>query len=494
MKSDPVKFLIVDDTPDNLASLRGLLEGDGLELLEARTGAQALQLLEQHDFALALLDVQMPGMSGFELAEAMRKNERTKSVPIIFLTAARDKKRMFEGYGSGAVDYLYKPVDPVILKSKADVFCELYRQRRELVNALKLNEMFVGILGHDLRNPLSALLTGTQVLKKQVEAVPSAQKTLGRMQQAGARMNEMIQQLLDLTRARLGGGLGFVRTRQPVDVSALAARAADELHHAAVERTLHVDAPPGCTTVGDGDRLLQAFSNLIANAFTHGEPGRPVTVKCHARGADVLFEVSNGGTIPPEVLPSLFDPFRVRQKNSATKGDGLGLGLFIAQQIAQAHGGEVTVASTREQGTTFTVRLPKQAADAVPAALSAAEVAAKAPRKVVLVVDDDPDVREGLREAFEHEGYAARAAANGREALDLLSEREKRPDAVVLDLMMPVLDGRVVWETMKADPELDRIPVIVSTSNPNRAPRGAVVIPKPFSFERLLAAVGASLR
>lgn len=492
MKSDPVKFLIVDDTPDNLASLRGLLEGEGLELLEARTGAQALQLLEQHDFALALLDVQMPGMSGFELAEAMRKSERTKSVPIIFLTAARDKKRMFEGYGSGAVDYLYKPVDPVILKSKADVFCELYRQRRELQNALKLNEMFVGILGHDLRNPLSALLTGVQVLKKQVETVPPAQKTLGRMQQAGARMNEMIQQLLDLTRARLGGGLGFVRTWKLVDVSALAVRAADELHHAAIERTLHVDAPPGFTTVGDGDRLLQAFSNLIANAFTHGEPGAPVTVKCRAGSADVVFEVHNGGVIPPEVLPSLFDPFRVRQKNSATKGDGLGLGLFIAQQIAQAHGGEVTVTSSREQGTTFTVRLPKPAAEEVPAVRPVA--AAAAPRKVVLVVDDDPDVREGLREAFEHEGYSARAAANGREALDVLAQPEKRPDAVVLDLMMPVLDGRVVWETMKADPELDRIPVIVSTSNPNRAPHGAVVIPKPFSFERLLAAVGASLR
>ncbi|MBK7861388.1 MAG: response regulator [Archangiaceae bacterium] len=480
--SDPVKFLLVDDIEENLIALEGLLQRDGLELWKAKSGREALELLLVHDFALALLDVQMPEMNGFELAELMRGTERSKHVPIIFLTAgSRDPNRMFKGYDSGAVDFLFKPVDARVLESKAKVFFDLYRQKHELANALRLNEMFVGILGHDLRNPLSAMITGVQVLKRQLEGQPQ-QKSLDRMQQAGARMTEMIDQMLDLTRARLADGLGFARRRQELDVAALARRASDELKVSNPERDVVFDVEGDAHTLGDPDRLLQLFSNLMANAFTHGEKSAPVKVTVRGGPDAVITEVGNGGVIPAEMLPSLFDPFRTRRKNSPTKGDGLGLGLYITQQIAAAHGGVVTVESTAAAGTRFKVWLPRRNTDSKP------KPAVAAPRSV-LIVDDDRDVREALAEAFVNEGYAAREASDGQVALDMMQKGEQRPDVVILDMVLPVVDGRRVYQAMQADPALKTIPVIVSTSTPLGAPPGTVVIPKPLRLDRLLDAV-----
>ncbi len=177
--NEPIKFLVVDDTPENIVAMQALLRRDGLEILTARSGFEALELLLVNDVALAFLDVQMPEMDGFELAELMRGADRTKHVPIIFVTAGnRDPQRVFKGYETGAVDFLYKPIEPHVLQGKADVFFNLHRQQRELANALRLNEMFVGILGHDLRNPLAAMMAGAQVLEYQL----SDEKHLGTVQ------------------------------------------------------------------------------------------------------------------------------------------------------------------------------------------------------------------------------------------------------------------------------------------------------------------------
>src|SRR6202021_2609592 len=129
----PVYFLLVDDLEENLLSLEALLRRDGLSLLKARSGDEALELLLHHDVALALIDVQMPGLNGFELAELMRGNDRTRRIPIIFVTAGNaDSHRRFRGYEAGAVDFIYKPIESDILRSKAQVFFELYRQRQQI--------------------------------------------------------------------------------------------------------------------------------------------------------------------------------------------------------------------------------------------------------------------------------------------------------------------------------------------------------------------------
>jgi CheY-like chemotaxis protein len=489
--TEPVKFLVVDDTPENLVALEALLRREGLEVLKARSGREALELLLVHEVALALLDVQMPEMDGFELAELMRGAERTKHVPIIFVTAgARDPHlgMMFKGYESGAVDFLFKPIDPRILKSKADVFFELYNQRRELANALRLNEMFVGILGHDLRNPLSAVLAGAQLLERRMTDEANL-TTLRRMHKAGERMTGMIEQLLDLTRARLAGGLGFARVRKRLDVTNLVQRTVEELKGAHPEREIVVEVADAneCVTMGDGDRLLQLFSNLLGNALHHGSPAAPIVARVLTGPREIVVTVENKGVIPVELLPVIFDPFRGRDTKSV-RSHGLGLGLFISQQIALAHAGSVEVDSSAETGrTAFTVRIPRWAVGPKHAPPS------EAPRRV-LVVDDDENIRESLREAFEEEGYVASTASNGREALEILTGPGVRPDVVILDLVLPVLDGTRVYQTMQQNLDLSKIPVVVSTSNPARAPSGVVVVPKPLKLDHLLDAVDELFR
>jgi two-component system, sensor histidine kinase and response regulator len=357
MKLESTKVLIVDDIPENLVALEALLRRDGVQPMCARSGAEALELLLTHDVAIALIDVQMPELDGFELAELMRGAARTKHVPIIFITAgAHDPSRMFKGYETGAVDFLFKPIDPQILKAKIDVFLELADQRRQMTHALRLQELFVAILGHDLRNPLGALVTGTELLAHQLTE-DRHQRTLSRMSSAGRRMTEMIEQLLDLTRARLGGGVGFVRTRKPVDVRELVQRTLDELRASHRDREVVFEATGDCATAGDPERLLQLFSNVIANALAHGEPGGTVVVRVAGDSPDIVVEIRNPGVIPPERLATLFEPFRREHRH--THSAGLGLGLFISRQIALAHRGDIEVASSAAAGTAVTIQLPR---------------------------------------------------------------------------------------------------------------------------------------
>ena len=356
--SDAIKVLLVDDTEENLVALEALLRADGVELMTARSGSAALELLLVNEISLALLDVQMPEMDGFELAELMRGSERTKHVPIIFVTAGtRDPSRVFKGYDTGAVDFLFKPIDPHILRSKVEVFIELARQRQQLANALRLNEMFVAIVGHDLRNPLGAMIAGAELL---TEAVSDevARRTLARMTAAGHRMTEMIEQLLDLTRGRLGGGVGFVRQRVHVDLKALVQRSVDELAAANPTRTITIDTAGDCGTVGDPQRLLQLFSNLMSNAITHGDKAIAIVATVVGRERDVMISIRNGGVVPAALLPVLFEPFRSRRESG-----GLGLGMYIAREIARGHGGEITVESSEPTGTTVTVLLPRRHLD-----------------------------------------------------------------------------------------------------------------------------------
>lgn len=355
MTDDKLEILLVDDVEENLVALEALLRREGIELLKARSGAEALELLLTHDVSLALLDVQMPEMDGFELAELMRGAERTKRVPIIFVTAGgRDPQRVFKGYESGAVDFLFKPVDPHVLSSKVDVFLELARQRRQLANALQLNEVFVGILGHDLRNPLSSLVAGVDLLDQELTD-ERQRKVLARMRSSGNRMAAMITQLLDLTRIRLANGAGVVRDHRNVELGELLQRTIDELravHH----REIVLEGSVKCTTIGDEERLNQLFSNLVGNAVTHGAAGTPVTARIVRCDAEAVVEVHNGGAIPRDVMNTLFEPFRATPRSSS---GGLGLGLYIADQIAKAHGGGIEVASSEDEGTVFTVRLPR---------------------------------------------------------------------------------------------------------------------------------------
>ena len=364
-----ITCLLVDDLEENLLALSALLRRDGVELLEARSGAAALELLLVHDVALAFVDVQMPEMDGFELAELMRGSERTRHVPIIFVTAAsREPSRAFKGYNAGAVDFLYKPIDPIILESKAAVFFELHRQRQQLADelrqrseTLRLNEMFTAVLGHDLRNPLNAVLTGAAMLHHRSED-PTVREATSRILNSGLRMTRMIDDMLDLTRARLAGGIPLKRV--PANLAAVVERVVQELRSAYPGREVEMFADGDVAGEWDVDRLQQIVSNLIGNALQHGKREGSVQVGIEGTEAEAIaITVSNEGTIPPDIQSRLFDPFRSGGRSG--RREGLGLGLFIAQQIATAHGGRIAVASSADTGTVFRVTMPRRVAEFV---------------------------------------------------------------------------------------------------------------------------------
>jgi signal transduction histidine kinase len=364
----PVKCLLVDDLEENLVALAALLESDEVEVLKAHTGAEALELLLAHDVALAFLDVQMPDMDGFELAELMRGSERTRHVPLIFVTAgARDQHRLFKGYELGAVDFLYKPLEPYVLKNKADVFFQFYRQKQQLIQelqqrteALRFNEMFAAVLGHDLRNPLSAILSAAQLLEAR-SSDEAVRRTASRMLSSGRRMSRLIEDMLDLARARLAGGITV--KREAGDLAVVIQRVVQEQQMSFPDRPIEMTLAGDAAGEWDTDRFAQVASNLIGNALKHGEPGGPVRVSLDATApSTVVFIVANPGAIAPDVLPHVFDPFR-RGRRESGGSEGLGLGLYIAQQIVRAHQGQVEVEIGHPPATMFRVTVPRRAGD-----------------------------------------------------------------------------------------------------------------------------------
>jgi CheY-like chemotaxis protein len=246
METRPIKFLLVDDLEGNLETLEGLLKRDGLELLKARSGNEALELLLIHDVALAFIDVRMPGMDGFELAELMRGTERARGVPIIFLTAGDvDQQRRIRGYETGAVDFLPKPIDPGNLLTKSATFFELARQREELLRsearlrtineelaqrnaelalAAHNKDEFLAMLAHELRNPLAPLRNATEILQMPAANAEYREQALSVLRRQIRNMGHMLDDLLDVSRITQGK---IKLKRERVDLRAILKAAAD---------------------------------------------------------------------------------------------------------------------------------------------------------------------------------------------------------------------------------------------------------------------------
>ncbi|WP_223763557.1 ATP-binding protein [Corallococcus sp. AS-1-6] len=372
------RVLLVDDTPSNLLALEAILEPLGQQVVSVRSGDEALKALLLDEYACVLMDVQMPGLDGLETARLVRTRERTRHLPILFITAlSREAAYVTRGYEYGAVDYLLKPVDPDILRAKVSVFVELYlrgeklrqqalelaerrRVEEELQRATELEQQLVGIVGHDIRTPLSAILaTAHGQLSR--ELLPEAQrKAFERVARGGERIQRIVDQLLDFTRARVGGGIPVVPGAG--DLNELCRKLADELRAARPERSILCDfARDSLPGVWDLDRLAQVVANLLDNALKYSPPDTPVRLRTYEQGADTVhLEVQNAGApIPAHVLPTLFQPFR--RGDGPGQRESLGLGLYIARSIVEAHGGTLRVESTPDAGTIFSMCLPRQA-------------------------------------------------------------------------------------------------------------------------------------
>ncbi|WP_342377055.1 response regulator [Myxococcus stipitatus] len=544
--------LLVDDNPANLLSLEAILEPLNVTLTKASSGEQALRFLLREDYAVILLDVRMAGMNGFETASLIKQRERTRNVPIIFLTAyGRDDSELVAGYSTGAVDFLQKPFPPEVLRSKVSVFVELFRAQHqvraqaellrrkeaearelahraaghidrlrdftarlseantvrdvcralfeqglvaagakagavnlldeeggalEIVDAVgypeqvlakwrriplsnpvplteavreqrpiwlgsldewqgryphlnahgihesaialpllvkgrtlgaiglsfararlftemdraffsalahacaqaleqvrliteerraheelrrrsEFEQQLVGIVSHDLRNPLAAIAMSVGLLEKKEPLSDSQRRTVQRIGQSSERAARMIRDLLDFTKARLGGGIPL--HRRPMDLGEVVTQVLDEVQVAHPSRHVDVDVPPGVLGEWDPDRIAQVVANLLSNALVYSPSDAPVRLCARAEGGQVLLSVFNGGApIPAELLPRLFEPMTRGTLKEGQSNRSIGLGLYIVRDIVRGHGGGVEVVSSEEHGTTFSVRLP----------------------------------------------------------------------------------------------------------------------------------------
>jgi signal transduction histidine kinase len=230
------------------------------------------------------------------------------------------------------------------------------RAQAEASDAFK--QVFLAMLGHDLRNPLNTILTTTRMMTIRRELPPESQKRLERVMSSGERMRRMIEQLLDVTRAKLSSGMPIDPRDEP-DLAPRVLKIVDEILLAHPSRVIEFRADRPCPAQVDGDRFEQVLSNLLANAVAHGDPERSITVTLQAPAGRTRLRVHNHGKpIDPDFLPLLFDPFR-RGCSPQGRSDGLGLGLYISQSIVHAHGGEIHVESTADAGTTFEVTVPR---------------------------------------------------------------------------------------------------------------------------------------
>lgn len=479
--------LVVDDDSRNLVALESVLDGAAYRLIKAQTGAEALLTLIDIEIAAIVLDVQMPDMSGIELARIIKERKRTQHIPIIFLTAHfRDDEDAVLGYDVGAVDYLTKPVNPAVLRSKVNVFVELFaktralaemnrtmqtteealrvanlelaarneslvreaeeRERRiraesaqaeaEEANAAK--DRFLAMLSHELRTPLSPIVHAVTLMEES-ECTPSIREHLDTIRRNVRIEARLIDDLLDLARIRNGK---LRLDEQSVDVHEALRHALEicrpYLEARGVSVELKMEAPDTHVR-GDPARLQQVFWNLLTNAAKFSPEDSTIMMGTFAVDGRVCVEITDQGVgIPPDKLERIFDAFEQGPQSTQSTQAGLGLGLAICKALIAMHDGEITARSAGlDRGASFLVRLPYVTQS------SAASAARPAPILIpdglrLLVVEDHPDTLAGLERLLTRRGYVVRTASSIAQALQVA--REYDFNMLVSDIGLP--DGR----------------------------------------------------
>lgn len=379
------KVLIVDDRPENLLTLEGILENDDLIILKAHSGNEALSIMLENNIALVLMDVQMPGMDGFEVAEIMRSSERTKHIPIIFVTAiSKQRQHIFKGYESGAVDYLYKPLDLEILQSKIKAFIDFFQHKNALeettrklektVAELNLSKQiaeeatnakstFLATMSHEIRTPLNGII-GMADLGLMDDDISSPQRErLLDIKNSGESLLDIINEILDISKIEADKleleEIEFsLREVLEKVVNLLSVRVFQEK----LEFICEIDPTIPDIIIGDPLRIRQILINLLSNAIKFTEEG---TVGIYIQMTDLIeeqvsieFSVKDTGIgIPENKINTLFQSYSQAATSTTRTHGGTGLGLSISQRLVNLMGGQIKVESFFGKGSKFSFRL-----------------------------------------------------------------------------------------------------------------------------------------
>lgn len=498
----PVKILLVDDQPGRLLTYRTILEPLNETLVSVSSGMEALKRLMDDDFAVILLDVNMPEMDGFETASLIHQHPRFEKTPIIFVTAVNvtDMDRL-RGYKLGAVDYVMVPVIPEILRSKVEVLAELHRKRRELQalneslaadnqalqrekaaqlealnqslreanealglrnaelqvevaerqrmeqqlrDADQRKDEFLATLAHELRNPLAPLQNALSI--RRVELEGRADPLQDTMERQMHHLVRLIDDLLDVARVTRGKLVLRPRDASLGDVLATAIEIATPAIEAGRHRftsTLPTDALP---LHADPERLAQVFANVLNNAAKYSDPGGQVHLEAHRDGDTAVVRISDQGIgLSADQLDTVFELFRQVDTGVERTRGGLGIGLTLVRQLTEMHGGHVSVTSPGPgKGSTFEVRLPLSNSTK-PAEAPALVSPAKLPKQRILVVDDNRDSADTLAMMLRVLGQEA-IALYDPQAVEAAVD-DYAPGLAFLDIGMP---GRSGYDVARA--------------------------------------------
>jgi signal transduction histidine kinase len=494
-KVAPIQILIVDDEPKNLVVLETVLDNPEYRLVRAGSADEALLALVAEQFALLILDIRMPGMTGFELAEVIKKRKKTAEVPIIFLTAYySEDQHVLEGYGSGAVDYLHKPVNPQILRSKVAVFAELYRKSRDVASAnaalvaevkerrnaeeqlRQLNETleqrvsdrteelrqadrmkdeFLAMLGHELRNPLAAIMNAVQVMHASTSHPARITKSVALVDRQTRNLRRIVDDLLDVARVTRGR---IELRREPADIGQIAAQAIDvvrPLLSSPEEVEIEVLSALPLRVDADRTRLEQSIVNLLLNAIKFTSGNRKIKITVERRGLEAVVSISDNGIgITPDMLSRIFDLFTQADRSLDRTQGGLGIGLFICKRLVELHGGSIAAFSDGTgRGAIFEICLPllNQAALEVslPEPVEKADIPITGAAMRLLIVDDNVDAAMTLSWLLAEHGYTVEIAHDGPGGLKIA--QSFKPDILLLDIGLPGMDGYELARRLRGD-------------------------------------------
>jgi signal transduction histidine kinase len=517
--------LIVDDRKENLFALSSLLEDMNVDIFTCLSGVEALNLMLDHEFALALIDVQMPDMNGFELAELVRGTERTKNVPIIFVTAATENSGFaFKGYESGAVDFLYKPVDSMVMRSKVQVFIELDMQKRLLraqVEELKIakaaaekaNELksaFLANMSHEIRTPLAAIIGFTDLIKAEKPDPQAHAEYLDIIERNGKVLVKLIDDILDLSKVESGHlELEYIR----FSPEGLLKEVFELLNELAQKKGLYlkmkVETPIPSEIISDPTRLRQVLTNIIGNAIKFTEKGGISVIlkslpKKQNESPKISFEIADTGIgMNEEQASRLFQTFMQADNTMTRRFGGTGLGLILSKRLSRLMGGDVHLIHCEpSKGSCFEVIIAQRPPDSV---LSTTPIVSPEPEgsvsipkdnplkgKRILVVEDSEDNQLLIKNVLGEAGAVVELAIHGQEGVEKALKNSY--DLIVMDIQMPIMDGLQATKKLRQE-KYDR-PILALTANAMSSDREKYAaagfdeyLMKPINFADLLEKV-----
>ena len=368
-------ILIVDDTPENLISLKKVLEKHDFEVDTASSGEEALRKVLRNEYVLIILDVQMPGMDGFEVAEAISGYSKAKETAIIFLSAANTETRFItKGYSSGGLDYITKPVDMSVLLLKVKTFYRIYEQSRKLIEiqtalleeieyrkqAEYKKDEFISIASHELKTPLTSVKGYVQLLERSIDKgdIDTVKKHLHKAQTQLEKLNNLIADLLDISKIE-SGKLKF--NKQNFFIGDLLKNIVEVMAQSFPDYKITVHGSVSNCIYGDEMRIEQVIINFLTNAIKYSPGTSEVIINVREENENIFVGVRDYGIgIAPEQQKNLFEKF-YRVEETALHFQGLGIGLYISAEIIRRHGGKVGVESTLGKGSEFYFQIPLNA-------------------------------------------------------------------------------------------------------------------------------------